>query len=110
MYLGINLSHDASAALIDKNGEIIYAIGEERISRLKNHIGIPKLAIEEIVRENPSIEISKVIYGSHQFLQPSHLDIFLSQEDGNPSSPRGKALPVYPGYKKLAFMTLRKTL
>jgi carbamoyltransferase len=108
MYLGINLSHDASAALIDKNGEIIYAIGEERISRLKNHIGIPKLAIEEIIRENPSIEINKVIYGSHQFLQPSHLDIFLSQEDGNPSSPRGKALPVYPGYKKIGIHDVKK--
>jgi carbamoyltransferase len=108
MYLGINLSHDASSALIDKDGSIKYAIGEERISRLKNHIGIPKLSIEEILNENSSIDIKKIVYGSHQFLQPSHLDIFLAQEDGNPSSPRGKANPVYPGFTKIGGNDLRK--
>ena len=101
MFLGINLSHDASAALLDSQGQIIYAIGEERISRLKNHAGIPLLAIEEILRENPNIEIKKVIYGSHKSLHPSYLDIFLAQENGNPSSQRGKALPTYPGYRSV---------
>lgn len=108
MYLGINLSHDASAALVDENGVVKYAIGEERISRLKNHIGIPKFSIQEILRENSSIEIKKIVYGSHQLLQPSHLDIFLSQEDGNPSSPRGKANPIYPGYSKVGGNDIRK--
>ena len=108
MFLGINLSHDASAALLDSHGQVIYAIGEERISRLKNHIGIPLLAIEEILRENPNIEIDKVIYGSHKILQPSHLDIFLAQENGNPSSQRGKALPTYPGYRSVGLPNVYK--
>jgi carbamoyltransferase len=108
MFLGINLSHDASSALLDKQGQIIYAIGEERISRVKNHIGVPLLAVEEILKENPNIEINKVVYGSHKILQPSHLDVFLAQEDGNPSSQRGKALPTYPGYKNVGFPNVFK--
>jgi carbamoyltransferase len=98
MYLGLNLSHDASAALINENGQILYAVGEERISRIKNHIGIPRLAIAEIIKETKDVDIDTVVYGSHQMLQPKHLDTFLAQEAGNPSSPRRKALSPFLGY------------
>ena len=37
MILGLNISHDASAALTTNSGQVIAAIAEERISRKKNH-------------------------------------------------------------------------
>ena len=40
-YLGINVSHNASAALMS-NGKIIVAIQEERITKKKNFTGYPK--------------------------------------------------------------------
>lgn len=43
--LGISESHNATAALL-KNGEIIACASEERFTRIKNHPGIPKKAIE----------------------------------------------------------------
>ena len=39
--LGINDTHDASAALV-KNGKIICAISEERVQRIKSTGGYPK--------------------------------------------------------------------
>ena len=46
--LGITDGHNAGACLL-KNGKIEYAISEERISRIKNEAGYPKLAIEKIL-------------------------------------------------------------
>jgi len=47
--LGIHCGHDATAALIDKEGTVIVAIAEERISRVKYHAGFPYLAIQEVL-------------------------------------------------------------
>jgi len=41
MIIGVNVSHDASSCLIDDNGNIIYAIEEERITRNKHQDGFP---------------------------------------------------------------------
>jgi carbamoyltransferase len=101
LFLGINLSHDSSAALVSPNGQIIYALAEERLSRIKNHIGIPSRAIEEILSNSHSRQVEKIIYGSHLHLTQDHLNIFLSQENGNPSNPPGRALPPYPSFQKL---------
>lgn len=46
--LGINDGHGASAALL-RDGALIAACEEERLSRLKNHSGFPKLAIAEVL-------------------------------------------------------------
>lgn len=46
--LGITDGHNAGACLL-RNGKIEYAISEERISRIKNDAGYPKLAIEKIL-------------------------------------------------------------
>ena len=51
--LGLSLSSDSHASLL-VNGEIRSCIGEERLSRIKNHIGFPRLAINEI------LEIEKI--------------------------------------------------
>ena len=45
-FLGINiLSHDSSLALINENGEILYAISEERLSNIKHDGNFPFGAI-----------------------------------------------------------------
>lgn len=99
MYLGINLSHDASAVLIDDRGAVLYAVSEERLSRVKNHIGIPLLAIEEILDNFDIKNLDKVIIGSHEHLTSDTVHRFLAQENSNPSNPRGRALDPFPGFK-----------
>ena len=99
MYLGINLSHDASAALLDERGAVLYAVSEERISRVKNHIGIPLLAIAEIFDNFDVTDLEKIIIGSHEQLTSETVNRFLAQEKANPSNPRGKALDPFPGFK-----------
>lgn len=42
--LGLHIGHDASAALL-RNGELVYAEEEERLSRHKNHFGFPAASI-----------------------------------------------------------------
>ena len=98
MYLGINLSHDSSAALLDKDGAILYAVAEERISRVKNHIGIPLLSIDEIFDNFDLRKLDKVIIGSHEHLTLETANRFLSQEKANPSNPVGRALDPFPGF------------
>jgi carbamoyltransferase len=45
--LGINYSqmHDSSACIV-RNGELLFAVAEERLSRLKHDAGFPQLAIQ----------------------------------------------------------------
>lgn len=102
MYLGLNLSHDASAAILDDGGKVLYAIAEERISRVKNHIGIPLLAIAEILENFDVKNIDRVIIGSHDHLTSQTLEKFLAQELRNPSNQRGRALDPFPSFKKVS--------
>lgn len=48
--LGIHLGHDATAALIDDSGNVLAAVAEERLSRIKYHTGFPYRAIDEVLR------------------------------------------------------------
>ena len=45
IYLGINVSHNASAALM-VDGEIVIAVQEERFTKKKNFQGYPKKSID----------------------------------------------------------------
>jgi len=46
LILGLNMFHaDASAALL-QDGEVVFAIGEERLNRVKHYAGFPTLAIK----------------------------------------------------------------
>lgn len=58
--LGINDGYNASAALII-NGELIAAVQEERLSRVKNHQGFPDLAVSEILKI-ADIKLSDIDY------------------------------------------------
>jgi carbamoyltransferase len=42
--LGLNSTHDAAAALL-RDGEIVMAVEEERLSRVKHHFGMPKRSV-----------------------------------------------------------------
>lgn len=46
--LGIHFGHDAGATIL-RNGEIVAAINEERLSRTKNHTGFPALSIPYVM-------------------------------------------------------------
>ena len=65
--LGLNLSHDASVALCDDGGNILFALQEERITRKKNTCAFPKFALDELVRKIDPKYISEVIVGGVLF-------------------------------------------
>jgi len=48
IFLGINVSHGASAALMI-NGKIVKAYQEERFNKIKNFTGYPKRSIQECI-------------------------------------------------------------
>ena len=48
LVLGLNSTHDAAAALL-RDGEIVLALEEERLSRVKHHFGMPLLAVARCV-------------------------------------------------------------
>ena len=55
--LGINAFHADSSACILVNGDILCAIEEERLTRLKHWAGFPKLSIEAcLFKANLKIE------------------------------------------------------
>ena len=45
--LGIHFGHDATATLM-KEGEVVEAMQEERLSRIKKYVGFPDLAVKYI--------------------------------------------------------------
>src|SRR5271169_928086 len=46
LILGLNMFHaDASAAIV-QDGEVVFAIAEERLNRIKHYAGFPALAIK----------------------------------------------------------------
>jgi carbamoyltransferase len=65
MLLGLNLSHDSSVALLSESGVILAAVSEERLSRKKNVVAFPKLAIASITSKFDVSGINVVVIGSH---------------------------------------------
>jgi carbamoyltransferase len=48
--MGLNSGHDSTVTILDPEGRILAAIGEERLSRVKFHMGFPFRAVEETLR------------------------------------------------------------
>lgn len=65
MILGINLSHDSSAALLADDGAVVAAVAEERLSRRKHDTRFPHLAIESVIAQARDSSVSQVVIGSH---------------------------------------------
>ena len=65
LYLGINVSHNASAALM-LDGEIIVAVQEERFTKIKNFTGYPKKSIDFCIKEakKRKIKIDKAAFST----------------------------------------------
>ena len=64
--LGVNDNHDASAALVAA-GELVAAVGQERIARIKNSSLFPWDAMDEVLRiggVRPG-DVDQVVFGSH---------------------------------------------
>ena len=76
--LAISDSHEAHACIL-KNGQIVSAIAEERLSRLKTDSGYPYLSIEKVILEAgiKKNEIDLVVFAGekaglfHTLLKPS---------------------------------------
>lgn len=98
MILGLNISHDASAALTTNSGQVIAAIAEERISRKKNHCGIPRKAIKSLLDLEISEPIDQIIIGSNKNLPLVDAYQMLASLEGNPSTPEGYGKNSFPGY------------
>jgi carbamoyltransferase len=96
--LGLNISHDASAALTTNQGRVIAAIAEERISRKKNHQGIPRKAIELILNLEVNESIDRIVIGSNKELPLIDAYQMLASLEGNPSTPEGYGRDIFPGY------------
>ena len=65
IYLGINVSHGASAALM-MDGKIIMAFQEERFNKIKNFVGYPKKSIDECIKfiDQNNLEIDKAAFST----------------------------------------------
>ena len=102
--LGLSLSHDSSAALTTSDGRLISALAEERVSRRKNHIGIPFQAIRMLMEQ---VDVSRIYIGSHLKLDRAAALSMACELEENPSNPRGIFAPPYPGFEKFVDGRLR---
>lgn len=101
MLLGLNLAHGASAALLSPNGQIILALEEERLSRVKNHIGFPLGAMHEVLTnpKYPVRSISHVVIGNTNNYTIGEAKVAIASLDGNPSNKNGMGMPLRPGFQ-----------
>lgn len=115
--LGLHIGHDATAALINPQGEITAAIAEERMTRVKYHTGFPFESIEEVIRLAgiSKKEVGTVTLSTEHFLFPGNDEynklFFLKDTDeiekydifNNPNQLMGtwgKLLHLLPGFKR----------
>lgn len=115
--LGLHIGHDATATLINDRGEIEAAIAEERMTRVKYHMGFPFQSIEEVVRVAGAAkrDITAVALSTEYMLFPDneeYNDIFflkdleeINQYDifNKPNQLKGKwgkIKDLIPGFKK----------
>ena len=71
LILGISSFYHDSAISLLENGEVIFAIQEERMSRIKNDSSFPLLAINEMIKETGKSlhELNAVVYYEKPFLK-----------------------------------------
>jgi len=98
MILGLNIAHDASASLTTSDGVALFSIGEERLSRIKNHIGIPRKSIEAILGCVDVREIRKIVIGGQNSLSYSNAIRMVADLEKNPSNPEGTWKRPAPGF------------
>ena len=62
--LGLSISHDATAILIDANGSVVLGFAEERLTRIKYHETFPYLSVKKIMEMSniSSKDLVEVVY------------------------------------------------
>ena len=78
MILGISLSHDGTLTLLDDDGAVIYAVGEERLNRVKCYTGFPFESLKSIFAQgkfDPKA-VKAVAVGSHSEFLPQMASTF----------------------------------
>jgi carbamoyltransferase len=72
--LGIHDGHNSGATLL-KDGEIVAAVCEERLSRKKNELGYPRRSIDEVlsIADIASSSLDQVVYASNFMHTAEHL-------------------------------------
>tara|TARA_B110000008_G_scaffold238636_1_gene244978 strand:- start:29027 stop:30826 length:1800 start_codon:yes stop_codon:yes gene_type:complete len=80
--LGICWNHDAHAAVLT-DGQIVASVGEERISRIKNHFGFPYSSIKECLKiSNFSSDQVDVIAIANEIPHPAYAtDFYFNKRD-----------------------------
>ena len=58
MILGISISHNSTACLVDNNGKVVFCCSEERFTRIKNEWGFPEHSINHILKN--IVDASKI--------------------------------------------------
>lgn len=78
MILGISLSHDGTLTLLDDHGEVLYAIGEERLTRVKCYTGFPFESLKHTFSSGKyrAAEVTAVAIGSHSEFIPQMAKTF----------------------------------
>lgn len=86
--LGIHWSHDASVAVCSPSG-CLFALAEERVTRVKHHCGFPIEAIRTAFRELgiSGKDIDIVAISRHRPLFPFHRNHVIVELDGKASGP-----------------------
>ena len=65
--LGINCNHADSSACIIRNGELLFAIEEERINRIKHWAGLPCKSIEACLKyTNINLKILQIYFNKYK--------------------------------------------
>lgn len=67
--MGLNLSHNSSCSIHKKDGVLIFALEEERLTRRKNESSFPINSIRRLLLDkslNADIKVSKIVIGSHR--------------------------------------------
>lgn len=67
--VGISFGYHDSAVCLLRDGKIIFALQEERISRVKNDPRFPELATQELLRFNKGLKIDAVVFYEKSFLK-----------------------------------------
>ena len=85
VFLGINVSHGASAALMI-DGEIILTYQEERFNKIKNFVGYPKKSIDHCIKfaKEKDLIIDEASFSTvrnHIFAFKYPLDHYFSTDD-----------------------------
>ena len=89
--LGVHYAHDATAALMI-NGEIVEAMSEERLTRLKKYTGFPKESVRYIKKKyNIETFPTVIVVG-----EPEHaFDAIFSDKESNERSRKQEKKPQY---------------